>query len=104
MWSDGVAAEGLAAVDADEVAVDVAGLVGGQEHGETGDVVDLAPALEGYGFDEELVEVFVVEQGAGQGGLGEGGADAVGADAVLAVLDGQAAGELGLGALGDVVD
>jgi hypothetical protein len=85
--SDRVAAEGFPAVDLDQVAVDVAGLVGGQEHREVGDVLDLAPPLERDGLGEDLVEVLVVEQLAGQRRLGVGGADPVDADLVLAVLD-----------------
>jgi hypothetical protein len=65
--SNRVAAEGLAAVDLDEVAVDVAGLVGGEEDGQVGDVVDLASPLERDGVGEDLVEVLVVEQLPGHG-------------------------------------
>ncbi|MDT7646231.1 MAG: hypothetical protein QOC75_3231 [Pseudonocardiales bacterium] len=60
--SDGVSAEGLAAVDLDQVAVDVAGLVRGEEDREVGDVVDLTPPLERDGIGEGLVEVLVVEK------------------------------------------
>jgi len=41
-----VAAERLPAVDLDQISVDVARLVGGQEHRELGDIVHLAPPLE----------------------------------------------------------
>lgn len=43
----GVAAEGFAAVDPDQVAVGVARVIGCEKDGEFGDVVDLAPPLEG---------------------------------------------------------
>ena len=46
MWSDRIAAKCLAAVDADQVAVDVAGLVAGEVQREVGDVVHLAPTLQ----------------------------------------------------------
>ncbi len=100
---DGVAAEGFPAIYLDQVTVDVAGLVGGEEHREVGDVLDLAPALERDGLGKGLVEVPVVEQLPRQGRLGVGRADSVDPDLVLAVLDRQATGEVGLGTLGDVV-
>ena len=79
--SDRVAAERLASVDLDQVAVDVGRLIRGEEDSQVGDIVDLAPPLEWDGLGEDLVEVLVVEQLPGQRGLGVGRADAVDADA-----------------------
>jgi hypothetical protein len=72
--------------------VDVAGVVGRQEHREPGDVVDLTPPLERDRLGEDLVEVLVVEQLAGERGLRVGRADPVDADPVLAVLDREGPG------------
>jgi hypothetical protein len=84
--------------------VDVARLVRGQEHRQVRDVLHLAPPLQRDRLLERLVEVLVVEELPGQRRLGVGRADAVDADPLLPVLDGQAAGEVGLRALRGVVD
>ena len=104
LLSDRVARQRLAAVDADEVAVDVARVVRGEEDRELCDVLDLAPALERDRVGEELVEVLVVEQRPRERRLRVGRADAVDADALVAVLDRQAAREVRRRALGGVVD